>query len=163
MPDRDQLSHGIKIPFLISFLNKFRNKIHKVQGASNNSNLVYQINSQELEDTINSLGKDLMLFCEKELKTRLDTASNIFENQQRRVLELATQNKMLLQQIHDLERDMELQIQSKVLLKCNALLFEMEKNNRIFSDFKKYTQGLEELIRARVEKQYKAEMDQMKT
>ena len=31
----------------------------------------------------------------------------------------------------------------------------MEKNNKIFSDFKKYTKGLEDLIRVHVEKQFK--------
>ena len=79
MTDREQLSHGIKIPFILAFLNKFRNKMHKVTSQANC--LVYQISSTDLEDSINFLNKELMSFCEKELKTRLETASNLFENQ----------------------------------------------------------------------------------
>lgn len=60
-----------KLAFLQAFVNRFRNKVSRVDLLSSGSGFVITIN--DLEDCVNYLHRSLYQFSEKELRARLET------------------------------------------------------------------------------------------
>lgn len=78
MVDRKSyISQQYKLSFLQAFINRFRNKVSRVDLLSSGYGFIITV--PDLEDCVNYLNKLLFTFTEKEFKHRIETFSQYYE------------------------------------------------------------------------------------
>lgn len=125
------------------------------------SGVGFVISSNDLEDCINYLNKELYSFAEKEFRARMDTTAFIFDQLKSKIL---SQEKVIEAQekkIRELEESFKEKLEAQVLAKSSQALFEMESLQKQFTDFKQFTQGLEDKVRSAVKKDINLEVQQL--
>jgi hypothetical protein len=74
---KSYISQQYKLSFLQAFINRFRNKVSRVDLLSSGYGFVITV--PDLEDCVNYMNKLLFTFTEKEFKARIETFSQYSE------------------------------------------------------------------------------------
>ncbi|CAD8186962.1 unnamed protein product [Paramecium pentaurelia] len=154
-----EIHNALKISFIQGFLNRLRNK--SIQTNLLVSGMGYSISSQDIEDCLNILNRDLYTFAENEITARMETFNLIYEQQKTQIKQLNRQLKEKTLENEQLKQSFDERLQALVIAKSNKILFDLDMLQSKFRDYQKCTQGLEDNIREQIESKYKIHVEQL--
>ncbi|CAK87378.1 unnamed protein product (macronuclear) [Paramecium tetraurelia] len=154
-----EIHSALKIAFIQGFLNRLRNK--SIQTNLLVSGMGYSISSQDIEDCLNILNRDLYTFAENEIAARMETFNLIYEQQKTQIKQLNRQLKEKTLEHDQLKQSFDERLQALVIAKSNKILFDLDMLKSKFKDYQKCTLGLEENIREQIESKYKIHVEQL--
>ena len=133
---------------LQKFLTKLSNRGTEVETLTSGPGMVFTV--RDMNDCIQEFCRDVILYCEKELKSRSDLHYQKEEHYRNLIYYKDQRITDMEKRIESMSKNIENLISAKLFERGNQLIYQLDSTSRLLILFKQTMYGLEQEVRSQI-------------